>query len=198
VCGITNLEDARLACACGADALGFIFYEKSPRYVTPETAGEIMRRLPPFVCKVGVVVNRSLAEVQALARTLPLNLIQLHGDESAEFCHRLGLPFLKVFRVGDGFEPEVLRRYPAAGFLLDTYRPNRYGGTGETFDWRVARAARRFGRIVLSGGLNPNNVAEAVRTAQPYAVDVCSGVEAEPGKKDPEALRAFFRAIKAF
>lgn len=198
ICGITNLEDALLACVSGADALGFNFYEKSPRFISPDRAREIITTLPPFVTRVGVFVNMPLESLQKLSKELDLNLVQLHGDESPEYCRALKVPFIKVFRVDEYFDWQILRKYPTRTFLLDTYRKGMYGGTGATFDWRVAREARNFGRIILSGGLTPENVAAALDAVRPYAVDVCSGVEQAPGKKDPEKLRAFMVQIHKF
>ncbi len=197
ICGITNLEDALLACDLGAHALGFIFYQKSPRYITPERARVIMHRLPPFLTKVGVFVNDTVSRVTEITRQAGLDLVQLHGEESPDYASELHRPYLKVFRVDDDFEVSRLADYPnAAGFLLDTYRPDAYGGTGETFDWNTAVQAKKHGPIVLSGGLNAHNVAAAIAQVEPYAVDVSSGVEAHPGTKSPEKLRALFHAIQ--
>ncbi len=198
ICGITNWADARLAIDAGADALGFNFYPPSPRAVTPAQAWGIIRRLPPLVEAVGVFVNWSFAAVDALASALGLHAVQLHGDESpavvAEFADVL--PVIKAFRVHPGFRPAVLGRYRrAAAFLLDGFRPGLHGGTGKQFDWSVAQRARRYGRIVLAGGLAPENVARAIREVKPFAVDVCSGVEARPGKKDPARLRELMREV---
>ena len=195
VCGITNLEDAQLACRLGADALGFIFFKKSPRFVTPATAKSIIDSLPPFVDTVGVFVNALLSEINQILKTVPLKLIQLHGDESPDYCQKISLPALKVFRVKNGFDLSILKKYKASGFLLDTYHDQSYGGSGETFNWNIAKEAKKYGPIVVSGGLNPKNVRKAVEFVRPYAVDVCSGVEAKPGKKDSEKLKAFFQEI---
>jgi phosphoribosylanthranilate isomerase len=197
ICGITNLDDALLACELGADALGFVFYKPSPRYLEPQRAGEIMKKLPPFVAKVGVFVNLPLGDLNRLCQRLPLDLIQLHGDETADYCHHISRPVLKAFRVKSNFDLQRLRDYQIAGFVLDAYVNDYiYGGSGATFDWRVARDASRFGKIVLAGGLHADNVIAALRTAQPYAVDVSSGVEAYPGKKDPQKLKSFFGEIQ--
>jgi len=196
ICGITNLEDARLASDLGADALGFIFYSNSPRNITPEKAGRIVRRLPPFVTKVGVFVNESPDTIRGIRNDVGLDLIQLHGGETPAYCRDLLVPYLKVFRVQSDFELNEMEKYPGvAGFLFDTYRQDAFGGTGETFDWEVARQATRYGHVILSGGLRASNVRAAIASVKPYGVDVASGVEAEPGKKDPEKLRAFFRSV---
>jgi phosphoribosylanthranilate isomerase len=197
ICGITNLEDALLAADLGAHALGFIFYAKSPRCVAPEAAREIIRQLPPLVVSVGVFVDEEAARVRDLAARVGLDWVQLHGTETPEYCRSLGRRVLKGFRIQDENSLKALPAYRGAvqAFLLDTYQQGRTGGTGEAFDWDLARQAQRYGPIVLAGGLTAANVALAIKTAQPQAVDVASGVEAAPGKKDPEKLRAFFRAV---
>jgi phosphoribosylanthranilate isomerase len=198
ICGITNLEDALLATHLGAPALGFNFYTKSPRSVPPEVAKEIIRQLPPLVLSVGVFVDEEAALVREIAARVGLDWLQLHGQEPPEYCRGLGRRVIKSFRIQDESSLEALGRYQGAvqAFLLDTYKPGLPGGTGETFDWHLARQAQPYGPIILAGGLNPQNVAEAIKTAQPQAVDVASGVEARPGKKDPEKLRAFMEAVK--
>ncbi len=197
ICGITNLEDALLAADLGAHALGFIFYPKSPRKVAPEAAREIIRRLPPFVVSVGVFVDEDAAMVRDLAASLGLDWVQLHGQESPDYCRSLGRRVIKGCRVQDESSLAGLAPYQGAvqAFLLDTYKKGQAGGTGESFDWRLAREARKYGPIILAGGLTPENIGRAISEAQPQAVDVASGVEAAPGKKDPEKLRAFFAAI---
>ncbi len=197
ICGITNLEDALLAAELGANALGFIFYAKSPRSVAPEAAREIIQQLPPFVVSVGVFVDAEAAAVQDLAARVGLDWVQLHGAETPEYCRSLGRRVLKGVRIKDEASLQDLQAYRGAvqAFLLDTYKKGQTGGTGETFDWHLAKAAQPYGPIVLAGGLTPANVARAIKMAQPQAVDVASGVEAAPGRKDPEKLRAFFKAV---
>ena len=195
ICGITNREDALCAVNCGADAVGFIFYEKSPRYVAPEKAAEIICDLPPFVTPVGVFVNAP--HIDATVKLAGLHAIQLHGDESPEACLGHEVPVIRTLRVGSEFDVLALRSYPVHTFLLDTARAGSYGGTGETFDWAKAREAKNYGRIILSGGLNPDNVREAIEQVAPYAVDTSSGVEAEPGKKDHKKVRDFLTRAKA-
>lgn len=197
ICGITNLEDALLATELGANALGFIFYAKSPRSVEPEAAREIIRQLPPLVLSVGVFVDEETAVVRDLAARVGLDWVQLHGQESPEYCRSLGRRVLKGFRIKDADSLQELTAYRGAvqAFLLDTYKQGQTGGTGEAFDWELAVRAKGSGPIVLAGGLTADNVAQAVATVRPQAVDVASGVEAAPGKKDPEKLRAFFRAV---
>ncbi|MFQ5778314.1 MAG: phosphoribosylanthranilate isomerase [Terriglobia bacterium] len=201
VCGITNLEDALVAVAAGADALGFNFWPGSPRYIAPERAKEIVTHLPPFVTTVGVFVNDKAPRVEQMAHRTGIRTAQLHGEEPPAQVAALaaaGLAVLKALRVGRTFKPRCLRDYPGAtAFLLDAEVKGRRGGTGKTFDWTSARQASRYGRILLAGGLTVENVEEAIRRAQPYGVDVCSGVEKKPGWKDHERLRAFLRRAKA-
>ncbi len=197
ICGITNRADALCAVAHGADALGFIFYAPSPRYISPEKVAEIVADLPPFVTPVGVFVNEPREKVQEVVSRTGLRAVQLHGDETPEDCEGYPVPVIRALRVGEGFDPETMRAYPVKTFLLDKMKKGLYGGTGETFNWDLARAAKTYGQIVLSGGIGPENVAEAIRTVGPYAVDCGSGVEAEPGKKDIRKIEAFFRAVRA-
>ncbi len=200
ICGITSWADARLAVDAGADALGFNFHPPSARCVTPAEAWGIIRRLPPFVEAVGVFVNWSPEAVNAMARAVGLSVMQLHGDEPPAVVAKLAgaRPVVKAFRVRPGFRVALLGRYRAASaFLLDGFSKGLRGGTGKQFDWRVAREAHRYGRIVLAGGLGPENVAQAICEAEPFAIDVCSGIEAKPGKKDPARLRELMREVEA-
>lgn len=194
VCGITSLEDALVAVEAGAYALGFVF-ASSPRQIDPETASRIISRLPPLVSKVGVFVDAPLARVKEVMAGCPLDLAQLHGEESPEYCQELFPRAVKAFRVRDDGVLSQLPRYQLAAYLLDSYVPGVAGGSGRTFDWEIALQARKFGPIILSGGLNPENVRQAIERVRPYGVDVSSGVEARPGKKDPEKLKAFFKAV---
>jgi phosphoribosylanthranilate isomerase len=198
ICGITNLEDALLAADLGADALGFIFYPKSPRYVAPEAAKEIIAHLPPFVTSVGVFVDEEMSAVSELAEQVGLDWIQVHGQESPDYCRSLGRRAIKGFRIKDASSLMELEPFQGAvqAFLLDTYKTGQVGGTGETFDWRLAQQAKKYGQIILAGGLTCENVAQAIKVAQPQAVDTASGTEAEPGKKDPEKLKTFFKTIR--
>jgi len=197
VCGITSLEDALAAAGEGVDALGFNFYPPSPRYVDPETVRGIIAHLPPFVARVGLFVNvPEPREVDRIARAATVQVLQLHGDETPEYCRELSAwPLVKVLRIGEGSVPGGFERYPVSAFLLDARDENLFGGTGRTFDWGLAAQVHRLRPIILAGGLNPRNVADAIRTVRPYAVDVCSGVERSPGKKDPSELRAFMREV---
>lgn len=196
ICGITSLDDAMCAAEAGADAVGFIFYSGSQRCVSPAEAGRIVERLPPFVTPVGVFVNSPRAEAELIVRDVRLGAVQLHGDERPVDCLGWKVPVIKAFRVGESFDLELLRDYPAAAYLLDTYTKGTYGGTGLTFDWDVAVRAMSWGRVILSGGLSCEVVSEAVDRVRPYAVDVCSGVEVEPGKKDHNKIRTFIRLAK--
>jgi len=198
ICGITNLNDGLSAAEAGADVLGFVFYEKSPRFVSLEAAAGIIRRLPPWVLKAGVFVN---APEQLVSRTIQecgLNLLQFHGEESPEYCLQFGLMSMKAFRVRDAASLQDLRRYQTDAWLLDAYAPGIPGGTGDTFNWSLAAEARQWGRpVFLAGGLTPENVSLAVRQVRPYGVDVSSGVEATPGRKDAAKVKAFIQAAKA-
>jgi len=196
ICGITNLGDALLAAELGAHALGFIFYPKSPRKVEPETARSIIAQLPPFVASVGVFVDEEAAVVQELAASLGLDWVQLHGQESPDYCRNLGRKVIKGFRIQDEDSLRLLADFQGAAqaLLLDSYKKGQVGGTGEIFDWHLARKAKKYGCIILAGGLTSKNVAQAMATVLPSAVDTASGTEAAPGKKDPAKLRAFFKA----
>ena len=194
ICGITNQEDADVAVASGADALGFILVEKSPRYAPPERIREIVANLPPFVTTVGVFVNEPAEQVNTLAQQCGLYAAQLHGDESPGFCEQIERTVIKVFRVKDATWRDAAAPYRVHALLLDTYVPDRYGGTGKTFDWNLILHTQH--RLILSGGLNPENVQDAIRHVHPYGVDTSSGVEAEPGKKDHDKVKSFIQAVK--
>jgi phosphoribosylanthranilate isomerase len=200
ICGITNWADARLSVDLGADGLGFNFYAPSPRSVSPAGAWDIIRRLPPMVAVVGVFVNWPADAVAALAHALRLDAVQLHGGEPPAEVSELARAFrvIKAFAVRPRFRLATLASYGAASaFLLDGFRRGLHGGTGATVDWRQAREARRYGSVILAGGIRPDNVARAIAGAQPFAVDVASGVEARPGKKDPGALRELMREVES-
>ena len=197
ICGITNLEDALSAVEAGADALGFVFYAASPRHIFPEQATRIISQLPPFVQTVGLFVNEELNTVNEVADLCRLDLVQLHGDESADYCQQISRRVLKAFRVRSLTCLDPIKDYRVAGYLLDTFSPSFYGGTGTSFNWEIAtEAVKRHQRIILAGGLTPDNVAEAIRQVGPYGVDVSSGVEAGPGKKDRDKVREFIRNAK--
>jgi len=195
VCGITNLEDALAAVELGADALGFVF-APSPRQVTPQQVANIVAELPPFMCKVGVFVDSALQEITECMRFCGLNLVQLHGSESPDLCRALFPRVIKSFRVKDESVLTFFPRYEVSAYLLDSYHEVLKGGTGQSFDWGIAKKAGQYGPVILSGGLNPANVCQAIAEVQPYAVDVSSGVESRPGVKDHVKLRAFLEAAK--
>ncbi|MEX5746893.1 phosphoribosylanthranilate isomerase [Massilia sp. X63] len=208
ICGITREEDLRAAVQSGADALGFVFYPKSPRYVTPAQAGELCKALPPFVSAVALFVNASLEEARAVAAHAPLSLIQFHGDETpaqcAELAAALQRPFVRAYRVRPDTSPDELleyeRTYRAAspwfsGLLLDTW-VDAYGGAGKVFDWSLV-PKELAPRVVLSGGLNVQNATDAVVRVRPFAVDVSSGVEAQKGIKDARRIADFIGAVRA-
>lgn len=201
ICGITNYQDAEWAVRNGADALGFNFYPKSPRFIEPSGARMIIDRLPPTILNVGVFVNEPLESIIETAKTSGIGAAQLHGEESPEFV-RLAkeaarIPVIKAFRVSSRFRPEDVLVYDADAVLLDAYSPKEHGGTGETFDWEMAkRVGSIFPKMYLAGGLSPENVEAAIRIVNPFAVDACSLLESEPGRKDPERVRAFLSAAK--
>lgn len=196
VCGITNVADAQAAVEAGADALGFIFVETSPRNVKPETARSIINGLPPFVTPVGVVMNRRREDVHELIMKTGVQCIQFHGDEKPEDMHGYPVPVYKAFRVNDTFDMSVLNRFDVNAYLLDTYVEGEPGGTGKVLNWQLAAEAKKYGRIILAGGIRPDNVVEAVRQVRPYAIDVNSWVESSPGKKDHRKLQELFSALQ--
>jgi phosphoribosylanthranilate isomerase len=199
ICGVTNWTDARRAIDAGADFLGFNFYSASPRYVTPARARQIVRRLPKQVSSVGVFVNETEEKMLEIARAVGLDRLQLHGDESPAMVQRLSRSFsvIKAVRVRKSLRMSQLSRFKSAkALLLDGFDANQWGGTGKTFDWRIAKRVNQRTKIFLAGGMTPENVGAAIRTAKPYAIDVCSGVEASPGKKDAKRLKAFMRAVR--
>lgn len=200
VCGITDLEDAKLAIGLGAHAIGFVF-ARSPRQVSPEIARNITNKLPPFVQTVGVFVDEEMSKVRETIQFCSLDLVQLHGNESAQDCYQLMPRALKAIRVKDRSSLSVVSQYHASvrAILLDTYSETLAGGTGRTFDWSIAVEAKRFGiPIVLSGGLNIENITAALDKVRPFAVDVGSGLEKRPGKKDPELLKEFIDKVRSW
>ncbi|MBI2948988.1 MAG: phosphoribosylanthranilate isomerase [Verrucomicrobia bacterium] len=198
ICGITNLSDALAAVDAGADALGFMFYAESPRVVSETAAAEIIRELPPFVAKVGVFVNAPSERVTRLLDVCGLDTLQFHGDEPPEFCRQFRTKIIKAFRVRDEKSLRAMAAYESEAWLLDAFVPGKLGGTGARFNWELARQATALSpRVILAGGLTPANVSDAIRQVQPYGVDVSSGVEAAPGKKDPIKVRDFIAAVKA-
>ena len=200
ICGITNLEDALAAVESGADALGFNFYRRSPRYIAPEDARHIVGQLPATVMCVGVFVNESEPDdVARIAELVGLRGVQLHGDESTQYCRALhGLFRIKALRAGPDFEPQQVKDYETDAILLDAYTTDARGGTGRIVDWEVAKRVRELvPQLFLAGGLSPENVAEAIAAVEPYAVDACSQLESTPGRKDRERVSAFVAAARA-
>lgn len=201
ICGITNLGDAATAARLGADMLGFNFCEKSPRFITPNAARGIIREVKASTMNIGVFVDASEDTVVKIAETTGLSGIQLHGNESPDLVSKLkartNLFVVKALRVGPDFLPETAAEFETDAILLDAYSPSVYGGTGEMFDWEVAKTVKyRTKRLFLAGGLKPGNVADAVSLLRPFAVDVASGVESSPGIKDPERIESFIRIAK--
>jgi phosphoribosylanthranilate isomerase len=197
ICGITTEADALAAADAGADAIGLMFYEGSPRHVTIEQARAISTALPPQIIRVGVFVNADEALISRAIAECTLNILQFHGDETPEDCGRFPVMTLKAFRMAGPETLEQMQQFPTDGFLLDAFAEDALGGTGARFNWELAARAQEFGRpIFLAGGLTPNNVANAVRQVQPFAVDVSSGVEIEPGKKCADKMCAFVSAAK--
>lgn len=197
ICGITRIEDALAAAKAGADAIGLVFHAASPRAVSVEQAAAIVRALPPFVTSVGLFVDASKERVEQVLSQVPLDLLQFHGDEPDVFCQGFARPYLKALRVQAGDDLNALAaRWPgASGILLDSYKPGVPGGTGETFDWSTIPAQRDW-NLVLAGGLNPDNVRQAMDRAAPWAVDISGGVESSKGIKDVSKINAFIREVR--
>lgn len=197
ICGITNLDDAMAAVDFGADALGFVFFKGSPRYISQEGAGAIIRRLPSFITTVGVFVNESIDRIEDAIELTGIDVVQLHGDEPPEMCN-LSRRVIKAIRVKSLESLDPLKNYKdmVSAFLLDTFTPDTFGGTGQRFNWDIAADAKQFGRIILAGGLTPDNIANAIRQVRPYGVDVSSGVEEKKGKKDHPKLKLFIERAK--
>jgi len=194
ICGITNLDDANVAVENGASAIGFIFYEKSPRTISINNAKSISKHLPKTIARVGVFVNHEKDFIHEAISEVPLDMIQLHGDETPDFCNQFDVAILKALRIKNEASLSVMDQYDVAVFLLDTFSNDQYGGTGETFDWSVLN--RKFKTpIILSGGLNPENILDAIDAVNPSAVDVNSGVESFPGKKDYNKLKSLFKNL---
>jgi len=198
ICGITRLDDAEAAIDAGADALGFVFWRDSPRFIDPYRARAMVRALPAFVAIVGVFVNEPPEYVSGVASLVPLSAVQLHGDEPVNCAERAGRPVIKALTLDQASRPEQLRLWPpAVTILLDAQDPVRRGGTGQAIDWEAAAAVAAERRIVLAGGLTPDNVVRAMERVRPFGIDVSSGVERSPGIKDHERIRALFRALAA-
>ena len=200
ICGITNARDAEIAVEAGADALGFVFFAKSPRCIEPKVAEQIITKLPPFILSVGVFVNEEVEVVRDTMDHCGLVLAQLHGDESPAYCESLNRPILRAIRLRDRGSflsvAEYKGRAGVRGIVIDAFSESAYGGTGQTVDWSIAAEASKAAPILLAGGLTPENVQEAIHKVQPYGVDVSSGVEASPGTKDSAKVQAFIQAAK--
>jgi phosphoribosylanthranilate isomerase len=198
ICGITNLDDALDSIEAGCDTLGFVFYKKSPRYITPEKAARITRELPPSILKVGVFVNNREDNVRRIAKMCGLDMLQFHGDESPEFCEKFsGYKVIKVFKVKDKINLKEALDYDTFAYLFDTFSKSRVGGTGKKFNWTLIRHIDGFNKpIFLSGGLDADNVAEAIKQVRPDWVDVSSSVEAKRGKKDSAKVKKFIAAVR--
>ena len=197
ICGITNKADAFKAVELGASALGFIFYKKSPRYVSPFKVRKIIEDLPPFVVPIGVFVNQKEGAVKDIVNFCGMTTLQFHGDETPMYCQRFSrFKVIKAFRLKDDFDWKILAEYKTvSAYLFDTYREEQYGGSGKAFNWDLLKDKKFDKPIILAGGLTPMNVSTAIETVYPYALDVSSGVENSPGKKDPHLLQEFFKKI---
>ncbi len=196
ICGITNIDDASRAADLGAAALGFIFYRGSRRYIDPRDARRIISSLPPFVSSVGVFVNQGADEIKEAAEVSGIDTVQLHGDESPEFCAMLPYKLIKALRVKNSVNTDQVELYPVRAILFDKHAEEMYGGTGKSFDWGVLTGINISKKVILSGGLTPENVSGAIEIVKPYGVDVSTGVEDSPGKKNHMKMRKFIEAVK--
>ena len=195
ICGITNLKDARLVEREGASAIGFIFYKKSPRYIEPEMACKIVNNVKGKISLVGVFVDESLNKIHEISRKVRLDFVQLHGNESSEYCKKVELPVIKAFRIDKDFNQKEIFNFDVHAFLFDTYEKNYYGGTGKKFNWELIRDLKTECPIILSGGLNVQNISDGIKVAMPDALDVNSGVEISPGLKDADKIKSLFHVI---
>ena len=199
ICGVTNIEDALKVVELGADALGFVFYEKSPRKITKEKAKEIINSLPKGIVKVSLFVDELEEKVNEIASYCNFDILQFHGDETPDYCKKFPQKIIKAFRIKDKESLANIPKYEVDYYLLDAYSEELPGGTGRTFNWDLAKEAKEFGKpIILSGGLNPENIIEAIEEVSPFGVDVSSGVELSPGKKDHKKLEEFMTKVKGF
>ena len=198
ICGITEVQDAREISETGVNALGFIFYPKSKRYITPENANKIIKELPPFITTVGVFVNEKKDDVVNILHKCPVDVLQFHGDESPEYCAQFNKRIIKAFRIKELSDLNSLSRYSmVSAYLLDTYSPGIIGGTGQVFNWEIAVEAKKTGRIILAGGLSPENVEEAIKVVTPYGIDVSSSIEGnKKGEKDHRKMKLFIERAK--
>lgn len=194
ICGITNIEDALLCESLGTDALGFIFYKGSKRFVEPEEAEKIISKLSPFTVKAGVFVNSSSEEINKTATEVKLNVVQLHGDESPDIISKIKFPVIKSFRINNGFDFSILKKFEKTSYLFDTYTEKEYGGTGKSFNWKIIPGELKS-KIILSGGISISNIEEIYKNIKPSAVDLSSSLEVEPGKKDSKKVEEFFKKV---
>ncbi len=197
ICGITRIEDAMEVINNGANAIGFIFYKKSKRYIEPQKVKEIIEKIPPFITTVGVFVNEEIEEIKKIVKIAKLDLVQLHGEEDKEYIDEIkkDVKVLKAFRVKNKNILEDIKKMELDSFLLDAFTKEEYGGSGKTFDWEIAKESKKLGNVILAGGINENNIQEIIEKIQPYAVDISSGVEIEPGIKDPKKINNIFNKI---
>ena len=197
ICGITNKEDSLLSEKLGADAIGFIFYKRSKRYVSPETAAEIIKTLSPFILKVGVFVNEGSMEINNISSQIKLNIVQLHGDEKPEAISEIDFPVIKSFRINEEFDFQILEKYKDASYLFDSNSKEEFGGTGKKFNWdKIPKELN--GNFILAGGISTGNIEEIFNKVKPKAIDVSSSLEKSPGKKDYKKMEEFFKKINSF
>ena len=196
ICGITNFRDAAKSLDYGADALGFIFYKKSKRYINPQQAQKIIKELPPFVTKVAVFADCPFRQITKITNELFINTIQLHGSETPEFCARFSYPVIKALRIKDSIDIQQVDSFATQTILFDTFSETSFGGTGKSFNWKVLEKLNTDKKIILSGGLNPDNIEISITTVRPYGVDVSSGVEKSPGIKDHKKIKKLIEAVK--
>jgi phosphoribosylanthranilate isomerase len=198
ICGITNPDDAVSAVDFGADALGFVFFKGSPRFISHKDAAAVIKNLPSFITTIGVFVDEKPGQIEKIIGITGIDVVQLHGNEPPEMCD-LSRRIIKAIRVKtlESLDPLIHYRGKVSAFLLDTFTPDVFGGTGQIFNWDIATYAKQFGRIILAGGLNPDNISDAVKRVRPYGVDVSSGVESEKGKKDHKKMKLFIERAKA-
>ena len=198
ICGITNYEDVQKAAYYGAWAVGFVFHKKSPRYISPSKARKLVDSLPPFITPVGVFVDQKERAIKEICKVTHINTVQFHGNEDTIFCKRFqDYKIIKAFRVDVMFDPNKVNKYKVDAYLFDAYQENVPGGTGKTFNWDLIKDQKFIRPVMLSGGLNPDNVGKAIDDVNPYALDISSGLEKSPGVKDPKLIRAFFDSIKS-
>ncbi len=197
ICGVTNLDDALCASTWGADAVGFNFYPRSSRVISPREAASIVAALPPGISSVGVFVNPSREEVVSVLREVKLSALQFSGNESPAEISGFRLPVYKAIHVANNGSVAAMETYNVEAFLLDTYREGEFGGTGKVFDWKIGLAAKKFGHVIIAGGLTTDNVADAVKAASPFGVDVSSGIEKSPRSKDPDKIKEFISRARA-